>query len=77
MPLLVDVTIYVSLANLDEFWKGLRISYDRVIEEKECTLFEVSYLEDNETNEAVIHLVEGWSCTQEWFEKVSQVVAFP
>ncbi|KIY64837.1 hypothetical protein CYLTODRAFT_492787 [Cylindrobasidium torrendii FP15055 ss-10] len=68
--LILNVHIVVRPADLEKFWKGLEISASRVIEEKECTLFEISYLENKEKDQVDIYLYEAWTCTVEWFNEV-------
>ncbi|KAF9041982.1 hypothetical protein BDZ89DRAFT_1128671 [Hymenopellis radicata] len=64
---LLDIVITIPSSKLDEFLEAFRPAYDGVIAEKENTLFELSIREDKEAGEVVIHLVEAWTCTLEWF----------
>ncbi|KAF9026021.1 hypothetical protein BDZ89DRAFT_1067863 [Hymenopellis radicata] len=68
--IIVDVTITVATSSLAEFLKKLPLSYNGVIVEPECTLFEVAHRDNPETGETTVRLFEAWTCTKEWFVNV-------
>ncbi|RHZ63563.1 hypothetical protein CDV55_106616 [Aspergillus turcosus] len=63
----LHVTVYIDPANLPTFWKAFKPVYEQVIEEPECTFFEVY---QGPENLGTLTWVENWSKPKEWFAEV-------
>ncbi|KAH8696492.1 hypothetical protein BGW36DRAFT_296760 [Talaromyces proteolyticus] len=59
----LQVTIYISPENVPKFFEAFRPTYEKVIQEPECTFFEVY---EDPAEPGVISWVENWSKSKEW-----------
>ncbi|KAE8145416.1 hypothetical protein BDV25DRAFT_133810 [Aspergillus avenaceus] len=59
----LHVTIHINPDNLEKFWELFKPVYDKVIDEPECTFFEV-YQSSEEPG--TLSWVENWSKPKEW-----------